>query len=211
MKRLPLLLFLFFSLHCFAQELPAADTVRTETFPVPRDSTERHFSLAPRQNAFYTSPNRFWTDLSIGTGFIQQRFGLGLAANLHYLDGKRRHYELRYVYTEDFAVLSPAHYGVSDAGYLLGWLHARKHSLMEVAVGISCVWGYTPGELVEGMWWNTYRPDYFVTIGLPVEIDVKLMAGHYAGLGMSVKANLNPEASYALVGLELTIWGPGRK
>jgi hypothetical protein len=168
------------------------------------------FKIAPQQSRVHTFPQRMWVDVSGQFGVISNiSLGIGAGVNLHYLNKNRRHFQLRYNYVEDLQFSSSSSlYSLSDMGYMFGWLRARKYSLMEFAVGLSCVAGNTPGREIPGYWGSTYANDPFVTVGIPVEADIKFMVKRYFGLGLVVKANLNPKLSYGTLGIELTLNGP---
>lgn len=69
--------------------------------------------------------------------------------------------------------------------------------------------GYNRGdEDLSNYWSVSYKKRYFTTIGLGFQTDIKLMALSYAGIGLVIKGNLNPEASYISGGIELTLNGP---
>jgi len=167
------------------------------------------FSLAPKQSVRYTFPKRIWLDVSGQMGMVSDQIALGAGLNLHYLNKNRRHFQVRYNYVENMQFLSSTYaYAVSDIGYMTGWLRARKYSVMEVAIGISCVAGNKPGREIPDYWGSDYAQDSFVTVGIPIEADIKCMAKRYFGLGLVLKANLNPAASYGTLGVELTLNGP---
>ena len=191
-----------------------------------QEKTKDFFRIFPKQSELYTMPNRFWVDLSVQTGFMDDyfssdykttyentdkyRFGfLGFAGgiNLHYLTANRRHIQVRVNYMEDF--LGGDQMRILDNGLLFGWMFARKYMLMEIATGISCLPGHKRGESKpSGSFGTEFTKDYFVTVGIPFEADIKFMYKRYAGLGLVLKANLNPEWSYGTLGVELTINGP---
>ena len=169
--------------------------------------------VAPWQSEKHTVPNVFWMDLSGGSALTKnERYGIMGGVNLHYLTKNRRHIQFRYNYTGTINNKAFMSYDVSDAGYLFGWLVARRFMVMEFALGVSCVFGAETTTFygVQGYSPSVHR-DPFVTVGLPVELDIKPMCFHYFGLGIAVKGNLNPRRSYVGIGLELSLHGPNQR
>ena len=169
--------------------------------------------IAPWQSEKHTVPNVLWLDLSLGSALTKnERYGIMGGINFHYLTKTRRHIQFRYNYTGSLNTKAYLNYDVSDAGYLFGWLVARRFMVMEFAFGVSCVFGSETTTTVSfpGYSYNSHR-DPFVTVGLPVELDIKPMCFHYFGLGIAVKGNLNPRRSYIGVGLELSLHGPNQR
>lgn len=169
--------------------------------------------VAPWQSEKYTVPNVFWMDLSGGSALTKnERYGPMAGVNLHYLTKNRRHIEFRYNYTGSLPLKKHGlTYDVSDAGYLFGWILSRRFMVMEFALGVSCVFGNETTSSYLGSPYGFSNRQTFVTVGLPVEFDIKPMCFHYFGLGIAVKGNLNPRRSYVGVGLELSLHGPNQR
>lgn len=159
-----------------------------------------------RHDSTHVHPNRFWVDISAGLGLTDNPtlFATFGGANLHFMDKKYRHYQLRYNLGLVESIFGRSKVAeVSDIGYLWGFMLPRRYFMMEAAVGLSIVAG-------QKRYSQAYNAglSQFVTAGLPAELDIKLMFRRYFGIGLSVKGNLNPETSYLSVGLELTFNGP---
>lgn len=148
----------------------------------------------PELNTNIQSPTLKWAATGIG-GSNQ---GVSLGFSLSAQTGKHL-YIFRGIHNSEAEIfgLTPNE-TVWDLGMLYGRRFQSQYGIVTLAGGISAVGGVNRGKFIENNWFTQrYELTTFMTLGIPVELQLVWTPWRHAGLGINVFANANPEKSFS--------------
>jgi hypothetical protein len=148
------------------------------------------------------SPKRsVW--LNGGLGIYEAKGDWGFSLNLTLKIQKNNPFKFRYVLNEEFTLFEKPEL-FQDFGFLLGKSSASQYAKISAYGGIGVMACKERGQLIglpkDGLFSSAeYEWENKLAIGIPLEIEFRLLPKHFFGAGISAYANLNFKKS--LVGV----------
>jgi hypothetical protein len=153
-----------------------------------------------------SSAQFFWVNGGFGGSSVHGGLGLhpgalSLGGSLCYQSGKNL-LSFRYLRNEEFQILRTAlpSETVWDTGVLYERIAKALLGFVSISTGISLVSGVRRGRYLSssGGWFGTsyYEEKNFITVGIPIEVQLFWTSSNSFGIGFYGFANLNKEKSF---------------
>lgn len=158
------------------------------------------------ENTTKTSQDHFW--FGIGAGYSSPINSLPTIM-AHATYGIHNHLlTLRYIRNAEFAVFQDnPQEKVNDFGFMYGRkLLNKEYMFISVSGGVSYLTGTVRGRLISNSWFHSdYESVKVSTIGFPLESQLAFTPFKHFGISVHGFGNLNPDNSYAGIGLSLLV------